>query len=430
MKKKLFSLMMMCLFAIGAFAQEIVQIGSGTSTNNYIPSYTYQYYAISQQIYTAEEIGPAGTISSIAIYNNGTTRTRLYDVYMVLTDKASFTGIYDWVTVTAADLVYSDSVTWTQGQWNTITLDTLFEYDGESNVLLVMNDKTGDDESTSNGFYAFYQSDAYRTLYAYRGLTSGAYNPTASMSTISGSRSYYRNQVRLGIEGRDYSADLPTNSYYKFNVTQQLFTAAEFGDMESVASVKFYNGGEELVRNIDVYMTLTDKTSYADSTDWVAVDSADLVFSNYVIFPARAWTTISFNTFFNLDGVSNVALTVDDNTDIALAGLQFLAMEEDTVNNLSLAYHSDDSLRLNPNPTDLANIIGVPSGWRNNVEFGAFEPTFFDGTATSSYIPAYVGYFDDFTRAQHVMPATEIVQDIKELEKKQFFPVFLRKINV
>ena len=286
MKKKLFSLMMTLVFAFMglAQAQEVVQIGSGTYTNQYLPTNVFYKYSISEQIYTAQELGPAGTIESIAFFTTSTTGfTRKFDVYMVLTEKTNFSSTTDWIEVTAADLVYSDTaVVFAPNDWTTLTLDTPFEYDGTQNVAVIVNDKSGAYVSTS--YFRSYTGGANQSIYAYR----DAEGYTVATPGVTGTRTSSKNQIRLGISGREYALDLPTNSYYKFNVTQQLFTAAEFGDMESVASVKFYNGGEELVRNIDVYMTLTDKTSYADSTDWVAVDSADLVFSNYVIFPARA----------------------------------------------------------------------------------------------------------------------------------------------
>ena len=36
------------------------------------------------------------------------------------------------------------------------------------------------------------------------------------------------------------------------------------------------------------------------------------------------------------------------------------------------------------------------------------ELTVYDGTATSSYVPAYMGYFDDFSRSQFVIPAADL----------------------
>ena len=41
--------------------------------------------------------------------------------------------------------------------------------------------------------------------------------------------------------------------------------------------------------------------------------------------------------------------------------------------------------------------------------------TVYDGTVTSSYVPMYVGYFDDFTRSQYVIPA----EDLTDMENGQ-----------
>ena len=118
-------------------------IGSGESTNSYLPSYSYFCYTLSQQIYTPDEIGGAGTINSIAYYNAGGTKTRSYVIYMVATDKTTFESNTDWITVSESDIVYSGSVTMTKGYWNTIVLDTPFEYDGNSNLAIVFDDNTG-----------------------------------------------------------------------------------------------------------------------------------------------------------------------------------------------------------------------------------------------------------------------------------------------
>ena len=34
--------------------------------------------------------------------------------------------------------------------------------------------------------------------------------------------------------------------------------------------------------------------------------------------------------------------------------------------------------------------------------------TVYDGTTTSNYVPAYIFYFDDFTRSQFVIPAEDL----------------------
>ena len=79
MKRK--NLLFALLLAIGlpwvANAQETVEIGTdgGTTTNNYLPAYTLYNNTLSEQIYTAEEVTMAGTISSISFYNGGSTKS-------------------------------------------------------------------------------------------------------------------------------------------------------------------------------------------------------------------------------------------------------------------------------------------------------------------------------------------------------------------
>lgn len=125
------------------FSTSNVVIGSGTATNDELPSTSLFNYSLSQQIYTADEIGPAGTINSIAFYNAGSAQTRNYDMYIVHTDKASFSGYYDWITVSASDRVFSGEITMAANAWTTFVIDG-FDYNGTSNIAIIMDDNTGD----------------------------------------------------------------------------------------------------------------------------------------------------------------------------------------------------------------------------------------------------------------------------------------------
>ena len=40
----------------------------------------------------------------------------------------------------------------------------------------------------------------------------------------------------------------------------------------------------------------------------------------------------------------------------------------------------------------------------------ADELTVYDGTTTNNYVPAYVFYFDDFTKSQYVIPANDLAE--------------------
>jgi len=131
----------------------LVCIGEGTATNNFLPTYNYYNYSLTEQIYTAEEIGQAAAISSVDIYSVGTV-TRTLEFYMVSTEKETFTDGNDWITATANDLVFNGSVTFAANSWNTIEFDPPFIYDGNSNVALIVRDMTGSYVTAIN-FYVF-----------------------------------------------------------------------------------------------------------------------------------------------------------------------------------------------------------------------------------------------------------------------------------
>ena len=171
-----------------------VVIGSGTSTNQFLPTYTYYNYSLTQQIYTAEEIGLFGEISSIDFYNTGAARNRSIDIYMVNTSKTSFNSNSDWITVTADDLVFSDTLTFVSGQWTTIELTEPFNYDG-SNLAIIVDDNTGSYVSAP-AFYAF--SATNQAIRIYNDYSN--YDPM-DPPTGSGAVLNMKNQIRLGIEG-------------------------------------------------------------------------------------------------------------------------------------------------------------------------------------------------------------------------------------
>ena len=121
-----------------------VIVGEGNlSSDDYLPSYSYYNYSLTQQIYTADEIGQAGMINSIAFYNLGAEKTRTLDFYLKHIKKNTFSSSTDWETVSSTEKVFSGSVTMESEAWTKIVFDTPFSYDGTSNLLLVTDDNTG-----------------------------------------------------------------------------------------------------------------------------------------------------------------------------------------------------------------------------------------------------------------------------------------------
>ena len=172
-----------------------IEIGDGGTTNNtYLPGYSFYKYSYTQQIYTADEIGTAGTINSIAFKNTGAEKTRTYNIYMALTDKETFANGTDWVAMSEDDLVFSGELTFAVGEWTTITLDTPFAYDGSSNLIVSVADNSGNYSSSPH--MACLVFDA--TSQAIRAYKDGSAYDVATPG-VTGNVMNVKNQIQLDI---------------------------------------------------------------------------------------------------------------------------------------------------------------------------------------------------------------------------------------
>ena len=197
----LFLSLLLFTFLGGARATEVT-IGDleGAGNNSFLPMNSMYNYSYSQQIYTAEEIGMAGTINSITVwlYGNANLLEMPFDIYMVETDKDAFSGNTDWVTVTADDIVYSGSVTVhnTEAEAFTFELDTPFTYSGQGNLLIAFNNTTGNWKSGLNGKVFTTEDNVIRSIYARQ--DTGAYDPTNPTFTAFGTTNH-RNVIEIDI---------------------------------------------------------------------------------------------------------------------------------------------------------------------------------------------------------------------------------------
>ncbi len=126
----------------------------GTNTTYDVPVNTYYKYTYTQIIYDKNEL-TAGLITDIGFeyaYSSDLTSKNDVKMYLVETDKTSFSGTSNWVTtVTESNLVYSGVFNCSEG-WNTFHLDAPFTYSGAHNLLLVIDDNSGSYNSYSYVF--------------------------------------------------------------------------------------------------------------------------------------------------------------------------------------------------------------------------------------------------------------------------------------
>lgn len=178
---------------ISFVASDKRNLGTGTATAyNTVPIYPYSTHGISEQIYTTEELGPAGVIQSIDLFTTTEYLSRDLDIYLAHTTKSSFTNGSDWASIAATDLVYSGNVSFKQNEWTTIELTTPFAYNGSDNVVFVVDDNTGSSMWNFSTFYV-YGADAM----ALRIDGNNDFDPTNVGSA--GSIVSHKNRLRLDI---------------------------------------------------------------------------------------------------------------------------------------------------------------------------------------------------------------------------------------
>ena len=225
-------------------------IGQGEATNQYLPSYSFYKYSLSQQIYTPEEIGEAGTITSISYFNAGGSKTRSYDIYMVHTDKSTFDNITDWITVSEADLVYSGSVTMTQGYWTTITLDSPFEYNGSSNLVIAIDDNSGSYTGSPHMACRVFNTNGSQAIRVYSDDTN--YDPNAP-SGYNGTRYWVKNQIIIGMETEVEQVIALANGFnwisFNVDITLDDLKAALVAAMPGATSIKIQSKDNSVTYN-------------------------------------------------------------------------------------------------------------------------------------------------------------------------------------
>ena len=176
-------------------ADGILAVGQATMTNTLLPGYSYYNYSLTQQIYTADEIGGECHVTSVAFFNTGYEKTRNFTIFMVNTDKESFSSNTDWIEPTVAQRVFSGEVVMAKDCWTTIPLDNEFVYDGISNLALIVDDNSGN-WTYNHMSCRVYDADGYQAIRIYNDNTNyNPYNP----SSYTGARMEVKNQILLGL---------------------------------------------------------------------------------------------------------------------------------------------------------------------------------------------------------------------------------------
>lgn len=277
----------------------------GEFTSYYSPIYDYySSYAVTQQIYTAEEIGIAsGEITNIAFKSSkGGGYNRNISVYLSNTDKEYYTGGMDWVVLTEADAaVFEGTITTpTNGEWLTIELTTPFEYTG-GNLAVTINDKTG-----SYGSYAqFIQWEAYST-------GKSETSPRALYKTNYNSEIAYTGLAAIygTLDAHNYAGwgETPDNEYINSKVKFTIIPSASNVEVPETVSL-----GKVLLADYWTEKTSTKVSVKAINTTIsnITVDNDFFVLPSEIDYTANTVTfDLSYNRNAEVSGDVNGTITV------------------------------------------------------------------------------------------------------------------------
>ena len=240
---------MIGMFSASVLAQgggEIVEIGTATTGTTLSPIYTPKNYSFTQQLYTAEEIGTDGTITSIAFHwaFNG-SKTFGIDVYMKHTERAYFETSADRIPLSASDKVFTGTINPDHDSWITITFDEPFEYDGSSNLVIAVHRTSGSPgfnelDNNWNVIPTWYYTSTDNYTMLYMGDDQSQY---VSLSPAYMTPSYYRPNIQIEIGSSTTTCKAPKN-FTANNVTNNSATLT-------------WTAGSEDQSNWDVYLTQT-----------------------------------------------------------------------------------------------------------------------------------------------------------------------------
>lgn len=383
-----------------------VTIGSGTSTNAYLPTYSYFKYSFTEQIYTAAEIGESGVITAVSFkVSNSKSATRKVDLYLKSTTMTTFPSKTGWEPLPSSAKVYSGNVTFNASGWTTITLTTPFVYDGTSNLVVGMDDNTGSYVSSSSNCPKFYvySTGENRALRIYG--DNNNYNPAAP-STYSGSYIKSNDQIMFTMN------PIGGGSVNYFNVTavanpEEAGTVTGAGTFEEGSSITLSaiaNEGFEFVNwtkddvevstNADFTLTVTEDADYEANFERIIIPTFDIIVadvSNGVISADKTSAAVG----------ETVTLTATPYYGCVFS--HWIVYETGNINNTVGV--NNNKFIMPASDVTVAALITSSAGAGNVVT----DVTIGSGTNTSSYLPTYTYYKYSFT--EQIYTAAEIGQE-------------------
>ena len=156
-------------------------------------SFPIHKYALSEEIYTASEIGGARNLQSVSFQCSSANSNRNIALYLMPVEQSVLTHFIP-IDSTAVK-VYDGNVTITNG-WVTIYFDDNYYYDGSSNLMVVIDDNTSYYGSNSPNAFFFVDEPVGNMIRIYNTWSTN-YNPS-NAGNLNGTIYHFRHRIKFG----------------------------------------------------------------------------------------------------------------------------------------------------------------------------------------------------------------------------------------
>jgi parallel beta-helix repeat protein len=222
----------------------------------HVPVARASYYSYSQQIYLASELGKAGTISSIAFdCNTPDTTQETINILMGYTSQTYFAAVGNYIPYSNLTPVYSGTYRFNSKGWNSIDLQTPFDFDGHKNLVVVVEKRTG---KSSQVYFAGEETANNMSICYYGGspINISATPPSGGASSLYKQRS----NIKISFLGND------TNSAALTGIKSPLSGQNPVG--QTFVDVTFRNRGDSALTSLDINWSLNGELKTIQPHTW------------------------------------------------------------------------------------------------------------------------------------------------------------------
>jgi len=301
------------IFIIGKDANQILT-GSSEGAYEMFPMDRYYNYSTCEMIYLQSEMGPAATISAIGfLKDNGWNTSNINNVKIYFKHTSGSTLDDGTYSLTGYTLVFNGAFeNMTEWGWQSVQLDQFFQYDGTSNLQVLIikgyQDYTSyypewNYYSTANTRIRYDSDDDVQPTY----LNSNYYMPV----TRFGTNQQFPNYVYIG-NGLVSTNGIPLSRYYEYNVTESIFYQFEIGGPETFGSIHFKkHKGNDIDDIEDVQIYLKHTTANTLSSGNYSTAGYTKVFDGNVTQNKKSgWIIVPFDTEFEYNGTDNLQVLI------------------------------------------------------------------------------------------------------------------------